>query len=161
MDNEAPIFRAILTPHRSLGRSGHVWLVGSVGFASLIVCIVFIASGAWPVAPFMGLDVLLIWLALRVNTRDARAFDEVCLSPHDLRLTKVEPGGQTSEHHFNPRWVKLVQEAHEEFGVLRLSLIERGRSVDFGSFLPPCEKASFHAAFARALGEAKRGILPA
>lgn len=161
MDNEAPIFRAVLTPHRSLNRRGRALIIGAVAVVSLIISIVFIASGAWPVAPFVGLDVLLVWLALRVNTRSARAFDEVWLSPHDLRLTKVGPGGQTSEHHFNPRWVKLVREAHEEFGVLRLSLIERGRRVDLGSFLPPCEKESFHAAFARALGEAKRGILPA
>ena len=57
----------------------------------------------------------------------------------------------------NPLWTKLDREQHEEFGLLRLFLVSRGRRLAIASFLSPQERESFAAALAAALGEAKRG----
>ena len=38
-----------------------------VAAASLVASIPFVVLGFWPVAGFYGLDVLLLWLALRAS----------------------------------------------------------------------------------------------
>jgi uncharacterized membrane protein len=58
---------------------------------------------------------------------------------------------------FNPLWVRLDRDAHEEFGLQRLFLVSRGRRLAIAAFLGPQEKESFAHALSAALGEAKRG----
>jgi uncharacterized membrane protein len=53
--------------------------------------------------------------------------------------------------------VQLEKVEHEEFGIERLYLVSRGRSLSVGSFLGPDEKASFAKALRAALQDARRG----
>ena len=44
----------------------------AVATINLIFALSFVAQGAWPIAPFMGLDVaLLAWALVRVHSRAA------------------------------------------------------------------------------------------
>ena len=54
-------------------------------------------------------------------------------------------------------WTQLDRETHEDFGLLRLFLVSRGRRLSVAGFLSPKEKESFAKALSAALGEAKRG----
>ena len=54
-------FRAVLLPHRSLGRKGFVVLMSVVSVVSFVTGLGFYLLGAWPVMGFFGLDVLLIY----------------------------------------------------------------------------------------------------
>jgi uncharacterized membrane protein len=119
----------------------------------------FLLMGAWPVFGFFGLDVLLIYLAFRANYRAAMAFEQVSVTPTELRVRKVTHRGRVSEWTLNPLWVRLEREVHEEFGIERLFLVSRGRKLPIATFLPPNEKETFAAALAVALGEARRGPL--
>ena len=154
---EQPIFTADLTPYRSLGRTGFLALMLFLSIVSFIAGIVFLRMGAWPVFGFFGLDVLLIYWAFRVNYARARASEHLVLTPHELRLRRVSHRGHVMEWTFNPHWVRLDQEEHEEFGIERLYLRSHGRSVAVGRFLGPDEKASFAKALRLALQDAKRG----
>lgn len=154
---EQPIFTADLTPHRSLSRRGFVVLMTFLCAVSFAAGIVFLRMGAWPVFGFFGLDVLLIYWAFRVNYARARASEHLVLTPHELRLRRVSHRGHVMEWSFNPHWVRLDQEEHEEFGIERLYLTSHGRSVAVGRFLGPDEKASFAKALRLALQDAKRG----
>ena len=154
---EEPIFTAELTPHRSLGRTGFLALMLFLSIVSFSAGIVFLRMGAWPVFGFFGLDVLLIYWAFRVNYARARASEHLVLTPHELRLRRVSHRGHVMEWTFNPHWVRLDQEEHQEFGIERLYLTSRGRSVSVGRFLGPDEKASFAKALRLALQDAKRG----
>jgi uncharacterized membrane protein len=154
---EQPIFTAELTPHRSLGRTGFLALMLFVSIVSFVAGIVFLRMGAWPVFGFFGLDVLLIYWAFRVNYAHARASEHLVLTPHELRLRRVSHRGHVMEWTFNPHWVRLDQEEHEEFGIERLYLTSHGRSVAVGRFLGPDEKASFAKALRLALQDARRG----
>ena len=154
---EKPIFTAELTPYRSLSRRGFIILMTFLCVVSFTAGIVFLRMGAWPVFGFFGLDVLLIYWAFRVNYARARASEHLVLTPHELRLRRVSHRGHVMEWTFNPHWVRLDQEEHEEFGIERLYLISHGRSVAVGSFLGPDEKASFAKALRLALQDAKRG----
>jgi len=154
---EPTIFSAVITPHRSLGRAGFIVLMLAIGGVSFITGIVFLIAGAWPVLGFFGLDVLLIYWAFRVNYRRAAAYELVTVTPSELTVRKVSHRGKVSEWMFNPLWVQLDREAHEEFGLQRLFLVSRGRRLAIAGFLGPQEKESFAHALADALGEARRG----
>ncbi|MFN0042370.1 MAG: DUF2244 domain-containing protein, partial [Alphaproteobacteria bacterium] len=60
------LFNETLRPHRSLGRTGFMMVMGLLVFWSFVAGIVFTAVGAWPVVGFIGLDVVLVYLALRM-----------------------------------------------------------------------------------------------
>jgi uncharacterized membrane protein len=160
-DNDPPLeptlFSAILTPHRSLSGIGFLAIMLTIGGVSFAAGTVFLAIGAWPIVGFLGLDVLLIYWAFRANYRRAAAYEEINVTPGALTVRKVTHRGKISEWTFNPVWVRLKSETHEEFGMERLFLVSHGRQLTIASFLGPREKESFAAAFALALNEAKRG----
>ena len=129
-------------------------LIGALSFAGGMF---FLLMGAWPVIGFLGLDVLLVYWAFRVNYRAAAAYEEVTVTPSELKLRRVSHRGEVAEWSLNPIWTQLDRETHDEFGLLRLFLVSRGRRVPVAGFLSPKEKESFAKALAAAIGEAKRG----
>jgi uncharacterized membrane protein len=154
---EPKIFSAVITPHRSLGSTGFVLLMLVIGGISFAAGVMFLLLGAWPVFGFLGLDVLVVYWAFRVNYRAARAYEEVTVTATELTVRKVNHRGGVREWTLNPVWVKLDRIVHEEFGIERLFLVSHGRRLSVAGFLGPEEKASFARALTTALGEAKRG----
>ena len=154
---EPTLFSAMLTPHRSLGGVGFLVLIGVISLVSFAGGLVFTIVGAWPVGGFFGLDVVLIYWAFRVNYRAADAYEEVTVTPSELRVKKVTHKGEMSEWSLNPLWTQLARDTHEEFGLQQLFLVSRGRKLPVAGFLSPPERESFAAALSAALGEAKRG----
>jgi uncharacterized membrane protein len=156
-DPEPTIFSAIITPHRSLSGTGFIVLLALIGGISFAGGLFFFLIGAWPVVGFLGLDVVLVYWAFRANYRAAAAFEQVTVTPSELRLRQVSHRGEVSEWTLNPLWTRLQRETHEEFGLLRLFLVSHGRRLPVANFLSPPERESFAAALAAALGEARRG----
>jgi uncharacterized membrane protein len=154
---EPKIFSAVITPHRSLGATGFLLLMLVIGGISFASGVMFLLLGAWPVFGFLGLDVLLVYWAFRVNYRAARAYEEVTVTASELTVRKVNHRGGVREWTLNPVWVRLDRIVHEEFGIERLFLVSHGRRLSIAGFLGPEEKASFARALSTALGEAKRG----
>ncbi|MDF3155285.1 DUF2244 domain-containing protein [Mesorhizobium sp. XAP10] len=64
---DEPFFQALLTPHRSLGRTGFFVLMGALLFGWLVTGAFFLSRGAWPVFGFFGLDVAAVYIAFRIN----------------------------------------------------------------------------------------------
>jgi uncharacterized membrane protein len=159
-DPELPqpeLFSALLTPHRSLNRTGFLVLMTFLTVVSFAAGVAFWMMGAWPVFGFFGLDVLVIYWAFRVNFRRATATEEIKITPSELRVRRVSHRGHVVEWVLNPLWVQLDQKTHAEFGIEKLYLVSRGRRVSIGNFLGPDEKASFAKALIAALQAAKRG----
>jgi uncharacterized membrane protein len=154
---EPTLFSAIITPHRSLSARGFVAVMGVIGGMSFAGGMFFYLLGAWPVVGFLGLDVALVYWAFRANYRAAAAFEEVTVTPSELRLRKVSHRGKVAEWKLNPVWTQLDREKHDEFGLLKLFLVSRGRRLSVAGFLSPKEKESFATALSAALGEARRG----
>ena len=157
---EPTIFSATITPHRSLGSTGFLVLMLGIGGVSFVSGVLFLLIGAWPVFGFLGLDVLLIYWAFRINYRAARAYEEVTVTSSELTVRKVNHRGGVREWTLNPLWVRLEKIVHEDYGIERLLLVSRGKQLPIGSFLGPDEKASFAKALGDALGAAKRGAIP-
>src|SRR3972149_3415703 len=102
--SEPTLFAAILTPHRSMSATGFVVLMAAIGLVSFVAGIAFLLVGAWPVFGFLGLDVLLVYLAFRASYRAAAAFEEVLVPPSALTVRKVSHRGRGSEWTLNPGW---------------------------------------------------------
>jgi uncharacterized membrane protein len=156
-DAQPELFSALLTPHRSLNRTGFLVLMGFVSGVSFAAGLAFLLMGAWPVVGFFGLDVLVIYWAFRVNFRRALAREEILVTPSELRVRRISHRGQVVEFVLNPLWVRLDQKTHAEFGIEKLYLVSKGRHVAIASFLGPDEKASFAKALTAALQAARRG----
>ena len=154
---EPTLFSVTITPHRSLGRTGFLLVMLVIGSCSFVGGLVFFVIGAWPVVGFLGLDVLLVYWAFRANYRAAAAYEQVTVTPSELRVRKVSHRGKAAEWTLNPLWTRIDRETHAEFGLLRLFLVSRGWRLAVASFLGPREKESFATALSAALAEAKRG----
>ena len=152
---EAPIFSARLSPYRSLSPAGFNLLMMAIVALSFFAGLAFWLMGAWPVVGFMGLDILLIQFAFRMNYRAARAFEEVEVTRQTLTVRKVSASGRAREFGFNPYWARLEVDRHPDRLISRLSIASHGRRLDIGKFLAPNERESFAAAFSAALAEAR------
>src|SRR6516162_404121 len=86
---EPEIFSALLTPHRSLNRTGFFVLMAFLSVVSFGAGVVFLMLGAWPVVGFFGLDVLAVYWAFKVNFRRARASEEILVTPSELRVRRI------------------------------------------------------------------------
>ena len=152
---DEPFFHALLMPHRSLGRTGFAVLMGALLFGWAATGAIFLAHGAWPVFGFFGLDVVLLYVAFRVNYRAARVREEVSVSRTSLDIRKTAPSGRVEAHRFNPFWTRFAIARHAEIGITGMAVEARGESVSIGGFLNPDDRESFATAFGRALATAK------
>src|ERR1700760_2322935 len=155
---EQPLFSALITPHRSLNRTGFLVLMGFLSAVSFAAGIAFLLMGAWPVFGFFGLDILAIYWAFKINYRRARASEEIRVTPSELHVRRISHRGHVVEFSFNPLWVQLDRKEHAEFGIERLYLVSKGRRIAIGNFLGAEEKASFSSALTAALQAARRGV---
>src|ERR1700676_825559 len=84
-ESQPKLFSALLTPHRSLNRTGFLVLMGFLSVVSFITGLAFLLMGAWPVFGFFGLDVLIVYWAFRINFRRAKATEDIVGPPSELR----------------------------------------------------------------------------
>jgi uncharacterized membrane protein len=145
-------FSAALKPHRSLSRHGFAVLMAAVIGVSVILGGAFLAMGAWPVFGFLGLDVLIVYLAFRRNFADAEVREFVEVRPHEVVLYRGRPPKPVTERRFPRPWVRVdLEEDHERELIGSLALVYAGRRTEFASFLAPEERKSLAAALKAAV----------
>ncbi len=135
----AIFYDAVLSPHRSLPPRGFAVLMLALAAVSFCVSLVFVLNGAWPVSPFFGIDVLLIYWAFRINYRHARMREELRLTEESLTFDRVSIYGERKRWQFQPFWLRVIFEEQDE-NTNRLMLSSHGRSVMVGSFLGAAER---------------------
>lgn len=153
MDNRnSKVWQATLTPHRSLDRRGFLILMGLVILVNLVVAGMFVALGAWPIAGFAGLDVLLVWWAFRVNFADARKLERISITEHELVLDRESEKKPPEQQRFVRRWVRVELEEDQDRELIGSLLLVSGRTrVAIGEFLAPEERKTLAAALKSAL----------
>jgi uncharacterized membrane protein len=156
--NSEPVFTAVLTPYRSLGRTGLIILVAITLAIAVFNVIFFLVADALPVAMFFGIDILLLYGAFYLNYRSARAREEVFVSRTELEIRKIAPSGRARVSRYNPFWAKFQVDRHHEFGITAMAVTGEGRRTVLGSFLNPDDRESFARAFTAALAGVKRRI---
>lgn len=144
-------FDAVLRPHRSWSTKAFKYMLFAVIAANAAVAAFFVAQGAFPVAGFLGLDVLAIWLAFRWNYKAGQIAEFVRVSAGAVHVAAVDKDGAATYWVLNPIWARVILDGR---GVL----IRGGAGqMRVGAFLSPKECESFAAALDAALFKAKRG----
>lgn len=152
VDDEV-VFDAILTPHRSLSKRGFGILMAGVCAVSFAAGLGFFLMGAWPVVGFMGLDVLLIYGAFKLNFRSARLYETVTITRDDLVVRRVSPRGDAQTWRFQPAWLQVLMDDPPEHDS-QLTLRSHGRILRIGSFLTAEERLDLAKALKGALTQA-------
>ena len=109
--------------------------------ATICFCagVVFVLAGAWPVFGFLGIDVLLVYLAFKLNYWNARRFETIQLTNKILTVERVAPSGKRENWHLQPYWLQVELDDNPAPGG-RLILRSHGRVLEIGSFLTAGEK---------------------
>ena len=79
-DSGSIFFDATLQPNRSLSPAGFRILMLIAGTSVLVIGVLFVVAGAWPVFGFSGVEFLLLYIAFRLNYRSGRAYERVRLT---------------------------------------------------------------------------------
>jgi len=150
MSEDAVLFEAVITPHRSLSPKGlRVLMLVICGLAGLTI-LRFLIIRAWPVIGFSVVEVGLAVVLLRVNALRARASEVVMLSGSMLRILRTDAKGRRSERTLEPGWLNVVLE-DEPGRVPRLFLAARGVKEEIASMLGEEEKRDLAGALRDAL----------
>jgi uncharacterized membrane protein len=147
------LMQAVLTPHRSLSNKAFVIVLTSFALIDASITTAFLVQGAYPVAFFLILDVLALWLAFRINYRDGRALERVDVAPDVLLVSQRSAKGEDSHWMVSPLWAQVRPDARS------IRIASAGRAVRVGAFLSPAERADFARALETALARA-RGYIP-
>jgi uncharacterized membrane protein len=146
------LYDAELAPHCSLPPRGLAPRMVLLAGVSGAVAVVFVLRGAWPVTPFFGLDLLLVYVAFRVSYRQARRREALRLTEESLTVERIDPRGERRCWRFQPFWLRVVLEEKDEHSN-RLVLASHGRSLVVGSFLGPAERRNVARGLTAALAE--------
>lgn len=151
----APYFDLILTPNRSLDRRHARWLVLAVGLVMLLTGVRMLVLGAWPVIPFLVIDVALLAWAFRASYRSGRGCEMLRLDEDDLVLRRRSPEGRERRIRLEPmsttaRLERLAMRQN------RLWLTARGQRVAVGGFLSPAEREAIYEVIADGLERFRR-----
>jgi uncharacterized membrane protein len=148
-------FDAVLYPNRSLSQFGFYLLMGAIVLMSGAIGAGFTLLGAWPVTGFLGLDVVLLYLAFCWNYRAGRCAEIIRLDPAGLRVRQVRPNGRTREWRFEPAWVRVtIDDPPRHDSPLVLS--SHGRALAIGGFLTAAERVEIANALKAALSAHRR-----
>jgi uncharacterized membrane protein len=152
MAPEPPRFEALSVPHQSGTPAGLRVIAGLVLAGSAGLTVLFLSLGAWPVAGFMGGEVVLVLGLLRAHRRwSDRLAERITLAEGRLRVERTDRRGRRGALSFEAYWARVILTPRPG-RVSELRLAARGRSTEIGHFLGEDDKASL----ARALSEALR-----
>lgn len=143
-------FDATLMPHRSLSPRGFLVLMSAIALVGFSVGTAFALVGAWPVLGFAGLEILLVYIAFKMNYRAARAHERVILTDRGLDLIRVDWRGRARALRLEPGWtrIELARPVEQD---TPLVLRARGRAREIGRFLTPPERLEVAEALRAAL----------
>jgi uncharacterized membrane protein len=150
---------AEVQPSRPLSPAGFWTVMGVLGLLAMIPGIVFTAMGAWPVAGFLGLDVIGVYWAFRMSYAQGRARERVRVGRETVAIERTDPKGRTIwRAEFPSYWARVTLDTPlDHDSQLRISA--SGRSAVVGRWLSIEERVSLSDALKAALAQA-RGSLP-
>ncbi len=145
---------AVIRPNRSLSRAGMAVVLGVAVAFNLMVAAFLLVVGAPPVLPFLGLDVLALWLALRASNRALSRSERVKVTAEEIVVSREDDRGAkvvwTSPTAFTR--VDLDQPGEHES---RVRLFMSRRRLTLARALSPEERVAFARALERAIKAAR------
>ncbi len=129
----------VARPNCSLSAAGRRLFFVITATVSSTIAFVFSWVGAWPVVPFTGLELALLWWALRRTGACANDVETILLEPGRLTI-EMRRGVLVERHEFQPYWARLQYVRPPGHGKHRLLIRSHGREVEVGSQLTEEQK---------------------
>jgi uncharacterized membrane protein len=151
---------AQLTPNRSLSANGFKIVMLSMAAMSFFTGLGFLSIGAWPVVGFFGLDVLLIYLAFKVNFKSGeRERETIRVTAQEVAISRTCYRGQTGWWHVSTTFARVhVEQLNDYEAAVRLTA--GGTSMPLATCLSPQERLAFADALKSALDRARNERYP-
>jgi uncharacterized membrane protein len=153
-------FERVLLPHRSLPPRGFHVLMLLLGALSLVVGMVFVSFGCWPVIGFFGLDVLGLYIAFRLSYRSARQREILRLAEDDFTVERIDIYGGRRMWRFQPFWLRVILEEKPDESN-RLFLASHGKRFAIADFLGAPMRRELAEALRNALARWRAALNPA
>lgn len=123
----------VLRPNRSLTPRGMAALFVGLAASAVVLAAIFLSSGAWPVIPFLGVEIGAVGLTLWLLCRHTDDCEVIRLD--DDRLEVVQRRGRTETcYRFQRHWARVVMEpAPNGHHPSRLVIRSQGRGLEIGA----------------------------
>jgi uncharacterized membrane protein len=154
-----PLLEAEIRPNFSVNPRLTRWVFILFAAACATIGISFWLVGAGPVIFFTGLEIVLVYVALRVSLRHAGTLEALRLTGAALTVHRVEPSGASRTTELQSYWLKISVDGPRGWGSM-LTLRSKDLAVEVGSFLTKHERLQLADALTDALHRLKHGPLP-
>ena len=144
--------RIELSPNCALTRRTARAFVGSVAVLTLGTALVFASRGLWPVLPFAGLEVGLLWWAVHASMRDGRRRELIVITDESVVVERRAPAN-TSRLVFARHWAAVkLRDPPAGQHPSRLTIESHGRACEVGRFLTEDERRGLAARLRQLVG---------
>jgi uncharacterized membrane protein len=133
LSNEAE-YSVVCKRNASLPPAARRWVFSSIAVLILGIAGGFAAAGAWPIAPFAGLELAILFLAFREMARHEGDCETIVIAGDMVKVETVRAGSR-QQMQFNRHWVQVVVESGSALAVPRVWLRSHGRLVEVGRHL--------------------------
>ena len=132
LEAEPPQYVHHSVPNRSLGPAGRRMFLALMAATTLGIGAFAAAVGAWPVMPFAGLEVGLVFLAFHLVRLHDADFEHLEIGPHEVRVVSRDAESLTRFVAHRP-WARVI--VRERGARCTLGLAYAGRTVQLGRLL--------------------------
>ena len=151
-------------PYRSLSPKGFALVMTALGVFAFTIGFGFYLMGAWPVIGFMGLEILVVWVAFKMNYRAAQRRQHLTATAKELTIENVSPAGDKQTTSLPTAWVQVEMTPLEEPELrsrARRKIIVRshGKTEEIGEFLHPAETPKLAREVTRMVDRARHAAL--
>lgn len=134
--------------NNSLSSSGRHLVFVFILAVSLGIATVFsIVWGAWPIMPFAGLEMTVLYFAFRYMDRHSADYERITVRG-GLVAVEVREGAQVNRLELSRYWAKIVCDE----GCTRLALRSHGREIEVGRHLCAEQRLAMARELQRELG---------
>ena len=150
-------WRYVLRPNRSASWSQIKIFFALIASVSVAIALVFTALGFWPVLPFAGAELIVLWCCLCQNTSAADTTEVIDIDAHTVAVAR---GRRTPQRRwrFARCWARIrLEPAPARLHPSRLLIGSHGRSVHLGSFLTEAERRALARDLRSTLTSARAG----
>ena len=118
-------------------------------------------AALWWMLPFVLLTILLLWLLISRNYRDAELSERLLIENGECWLHRENPRGPDQDWRCNAYWVRVNLRENNRYIPHYVTLSGKGREVEIGAFLSEDERLSLFDELQIWLARAKSTSAPA
>ena len=138
-DPDSGGYLLVTTPNRSLTRSGRRWVLCGVFGVSAGIASWSAWLGAWPVFPFAGLEMLVLYGAFNYLDRHTADYEWIEIRGDAVHL-EFRDGRSVRTRQMNRLWTQVELGSDPVSRRCRVALRSRGECWEIGRFLADAER---------------------